>query len=442
MAGRRQLQKKSGDEAWRTQWPQTDDLKTWLHAMIAKCEAIPNDDDAASKAQLPIENLAEKGSVAEALKYVDLFLRRLPKEKVLATVRMAELGAKICLDAGDLDGTEKYLATMAATEPFNTRKCDKGFSLNSVRKFRAKNGLLNPADAKDDEERYEAEFEGASRRCKLAKAAGDFESAKAAVAEMEKIARGAKEEWRRRFSFQWVAHCHAQLKNAEAAMNSVRGLDEKMQREVLNPQMLMELGMGADAIARAEQEIARELDGLRETTDPNIHFPVMAVVRWLEFLVDQGAKEKAKSALDRTLQEMHNWPVIENGWIPSGVYQLLAKAVAKIDGPAAAEQLLKQSMTEAKAEKRSDWRKGAIDAALDLKAELGQLDGAIAEARKLRSPTQRRKELGKLLAKARRWTELQEVLSQVASPEEAVDVAWWIKFELPGGEPRDGPRDL
>jgi hypothetical protein len=439
---KRMKKKRKVEESWRTLWPRTNDLKTWLRAMIGKCEAIPNDDDAASKAQLPVGNLAEKGCVAEALKYVNRFLRRLPKEEVLATVRMAELGAQICVDADDLAGMERYLAIMAATEPFNTRKCDKGFSLNFVRKFRAKNGLLNPADAKDDEERYEAEFEGASRRCKLAKAAGDFESARAAAAEMESIARSAKEEWRRRLSLQWVAHCHAQLKDAEAARRSVRALDEATQREVLNPQMLMELGAEADAITRAEREIARELDGLRETMDPNIHFPVMAIGQWLEFLVTQGAKEKAKSALDRTFKEMHNWPVIQNGWMPSAVYQLLAQAVAKIEGPAAAEQLLKQAMTEAKAEKRSGWRKGAIDAALALKAEFGQLDGAIAEARKLRSPTQRRKELGKLLAKAGRWTELREVLSQVASPEEAADVAWWIKFELPGGEPREGPRDL
>jgi hypothetical protein len=50
--------------------------------------------------------------------------------------------------------------------------------------------------------------------------------------------------------------------------------------------------------------------------------------------------------------------------------------------------------------------------------------------------TQRRKELGKLLAKAGRWKELREVLSQIASPEKARDVTWWIKFKLPGGEVR------
>jgi hypothetical protein len=42
--------------------------------------------------------------------------------------------------------------------------------------------------------------------------------------------------------------------------------------------------------------------------------------------------------------------------------------------------------------------------------------------------------LATLLAKARRWTKLCAVLSQAATPEEAADIAWWIKFELPGGE--------
>ena len=60
---------------------------------------------------------------------------------------MAELGAKICLDAGDLARMEHYLALAEATEPFNTRKRDRGFSINFVRKFRASNGLLDPADA-------------------------------------------------------------------------------------------------------------------------------------------------------------------------------------------------------------------------------------------------------------------------------------------------------
>jgi len=125
---------------------------------------------------------------------VNYFLRRSPKQNVLATVRMAELGAKICLEADDLPRMEKYLAIAEATEPFNTRKCDRGFSLNSVRDFRADNGLLNPADAIDDEQRITARFERAGREYKQARATGERESAKLAVTEMEKIAREVEEE--------------------------------------------------------------------------------------------------------------------------------------------------------------------------------------------------------------------------------------------------------
>jgi hypothetical protein len=126
----RRTLKKASLPPWRTKWPRNGDLKAWLRAMIEKCDAIPDATTAAEKAHLPIEHLAEKGQVKEALRQVNRFLRRLPKNEVLETVRMAELGARICLDAGDLARMEKYLAIAAATEPFNTRKCDRGFSIN------------------------------------------------------------------------------------------------------------------------------------------------------------------------------------------------------------------------------------------------------------------------------------------------------------------------
>jgi hypothetical protein len=192
--------------------------------------------------------------------------------------------------------------------------------------------------------------------------------------------------------------------------------------------------MKAAAIARARQDIARELEELHEMNNPNIHFRMMSIGRSLEGLVGQSAKDEARRWLRRTLAEMPTWPAVRSGWTTSVVYHSLAQAKAMIDGPVVAEDLLKQVMTDAKAETRSDFRQGAVDAALALKADIGGLDEAIDVARNLRSPTQRRKKLATLLAKGRRWGELREVLCQVESPEEAADVAWWIKFELPGGE--------
>jgi hypothetical protein len=189
--------KNNSGPAWRTKWPHNGDLKAWLRAMIQKCDAIPDDDAAVDKAHLPIEHLAEGGCVKESLRHVNRFLRRLPRQNVLATVRLAELGARICLDAGDPAGMEKYLAIAEATEPFNTRKCDRGFSLNSVREFRAANGLLDPADAIDEEQRLEARFQRAWRRYNQAMSAGEGESASDAVAEMARISREVEDEWAR-----------------------------------------------------------------------------------------------------------------------------------------------------------------------------------------------------------------------------------------------------
>jgi hypothetical protein len=404
--------------------------------MIRKCNAIPDEETAAEQAHLPIEHLAELSCVEEALRHVNRFLSRLPKREVLATVRMAELGAKICLRAGNLVRMEQYLAIAAATEPFNTRKCDRGFSLNSVREFRADNGLLDPADAIDEKQRVTARFERAERGYTQAMAAGDRESAGAAVAEMARIARGVEEEWLRQSYLRRVVHCYADLRDTRGVRRCLRGLGEGDRHEVLDATTLLGLGMKAEAVVRARRDIARELEGLRGSSDPNIHFPAMSIARSLEFLVEQGKRDDARRWLRRAIKEMPTWPVIRYGWTTSAVYQSLARAVAAIDGPAAAKDLLNSAMADAKAEPRGDFRQGAVGAALGLKADLGDLDEAIDDARKLRSPTQRRKELATLLARAKRWGELRQVLSQVESPEEAADVAWWIKFELPGGEVR------
>jgi hypothetical protein len=126
--------------------------------------------------------------------------------------------------------------------------------------------------------------------------------------------------------------------------------------------------------------------------------------------------------------------VIENSWSSSAMYRSLAEAKASIDGPAAAEDLLKLAMADAKSEKRAGFRQAAVGSVLEFKVEGGRLEEAIADARKLRSPKERRKTLAPLLAKAKHWRELREVLSQVQSPEEAAELAWSISFELRAGE--------
>src|SRR5262249_963524 len=172
--------------------------------------------------------------VAEALRHVNRFLRRLPREAVLPTVRMAEIGATISLDAGDLRRMEKYLAIGEATEPFNTRKCDKGFSRKSVRDFRADNGILHPADAIDDEQRITARFERASRQFRQAVAARKRKAAQAAVAEMEETSQEVEDEWTRQDYLGRVIDSYAELKDADADKRCIQKLDREDRHEVLD----------------------------------------------------------------------------------------------------------------------------------------------------------------------------------------------------------------
>jgi hypothetical protein len=154
-----------------------------------------------------------------------------------------------------------------------------------------------------------------------------------------------------------VVDCYAELKDAQAVKRCVRGLDKNDRHEILDAQTLLRLGMKVEAIARAGQDIARKLEELREMSDPNIHFPVMSIGRSLEFLVEQGAKDRARRWLRRALKEMPTWPAVQHGWTTSSVYHSLAQAMAMIDGPAAAENLLDHAQTDARVEKHSDFRR-------------------------------------------------------------------------------------
>ena len=425
---------KTKEPKWKTQWPRTADLATWFRCMLTKCDAIADGDNAATRAHLPIEHLAELGHVSEALKYVDRFLRRAPKDHALPTVRMARLGAEISLAAGDLRRMEKYLARMAATEPLNTRKCDFGFSINAVREFRADNGLLDPDEAINDQQRLKAQFRRADRQFAEALAARKRKAASLAVAEMEQVASNHDDPWWRQQWTRVVIERYGALGDSAAVKRCIRKLDPEERQEILDAHTLSKLGMKREAIARAKRDIREELETLRTTTDPNIHFPAMAIGRALQFLADQGEASAAKRLLRQALREMPTWPVIELGWTTSAVYTAFAEAAASLGDQETADGLLQDALADGRSEKRSHWRNGAVGAALDVQADRGRIADAINEARKIRSPSERRKALGKLLAREGRWNELREVLTGVASPEEAADLCWWIKFELPGGE--------
>jgi hypothetical protein len=374
------------------------------------------------------------GRTDEALRHVDRCLRRLPEGAVVAAVEMAELGAEICLNVGRLGRMEKYLLIALSTEKHIRRKCDIGFSVNSVRAFRAQHGILDPREAMDDEQRIEAIFEGARRRCREALKAGKVNEARAALAIMEQATNDTQDFWERPSRRQVIIEFSAQIGDSRGVKRNIQKLTKADREEVLNFELLAKIGMKAEAIEAAVREVKRQLAELRTMDDPNIHFPVQEICRALKFLLDQRKKQEATRLFATVANSAKKWPVFEHGWTTSAVYTMFAEVAAVIEGPAAAQHLITQAQVDASTEHRSEFRKSASGAALDMEARLGQLDEAIAKARKLRSPKERRLELCKLLAKAKRWNELKSVCSDAASPGEAADLCWAIKFELTGGD--------
>jgi len=179
----------------------------------------------------------------------------------------------------------------------------------------------------------------------------------------------------------------------------------------------------------------RALAELATTTDPNLHFPVMALERNVRFLVEQGEASVAKKRVGRALRELPTWPLPEAGCSTSDVDDLLAQAVFVVGEPARAAELLDRVKADASAERRRGARHGAVGATLTTLAEMGQADQALAAAQKLWSPTGRRLQVARLLARAARWKQPQVVLRSVATPEEAAQICRAIHFELPGNAP-------
>lgn len=421
---------------WKSKWPRSDSLRAWLRCMIDKCEVIEDGRKGADEAHLPINGLAELGHTAEALKYVRRFLKRLPNRVDIETVRMLELGAEIELIAGSIEKAEQWLEKVLRLDNSHARKCDRDFPSQSVLDFKILHGLLDPAQVDDARQ---AERASANRAERLAKEMIDgrkFAKARQPIELLESIARATDDELMRSLRYQSVLEFYFRLKDSASVRRVLRKMSKEDRESAVPYSKFAELELHREAIRRAERQINADLDELASMDVPNIHFPASSLCDAIEFLSDAGETKRARRLLKRTLRECEDWPVYEFGWTTSAVYAMLARAVAKVDGPEQATKLMESAHDHAGSEKRTDWRKGSVRSAIELEADLGYLDDAIARARKLRSPRERRFATAKLLARARRWKELREVCHSVRNPLEAAELCWAIKFQLPGGEPR------
>jgi hypothetical protein len=408
---------------WKRKWPTTGNLRAWLLCHIDKCNAFSDVEQRASKAQVPIALLAEHGHPKEALRVVNRFLKSLMAARSTRLVSMAETGAEICLDQNDVKGAEKYLEIALKADKFVTRKCDVGYVAGSVRHFRALHGLLDPDEAEDEDDRHDALFHGAERRCLDAIRCGDRKVARKELAAMYQAAKQGDDDLNRSFELKRVLKAAAQLGDRALVRQYMAALAKADRDEVLDYDLLSELGMRDEAITAALRSIKRETKELVEDEDPNIHFPVTVICGALKFLIAQGEKDLASKALMSVVKTSDKWTSPGRSWGTSAVLSMFAEVIAVLEGTDAAQALLDQAREDAGMGPRSDFQQGVRTEAIEIEAKIGLIESALEKARKLRSPASRRSTVATILARAGRWKEIPAVCSAAANPEEAAELA-------------------
>jgi len=419
---------------WQTSWPATQDLRAWFLCGIQKCAANPKPQEGASDAHLPIKALAELGHTDEALKHLQKFLKRLPKNDSFESTRLAELGAEICLEAGDMLGMEEYLELVRSADDRVTRKIDKGFGSKVAHDFRVSHGLLAPGDLSPDHEDYlKSIFYYHVRQLSIAWRTKKTAQLKKEFANLNEAIQREKPGWRKSMWTKRVIRMAHELSNPEAIKQLIEQIPAQERNERIGYDVYAKIGMKKEATKFAEQEIEKNIEELLTMQDPNIHFPINSITRALTCLLELGEKKLAAKLFKKVAESAADWSCVIKGWTTTAVLTEFVPIVEQLEGKEAAQELAVLAVQHASQEPHPGFKRGAQSTALAASASVHPLDHAIEQARKLRSPSQKRMELGKLLARAGRWKELKEVLSTVASPHEAAEIAWWIKFELPGG---------
>lgn len=421
--------------SWQSSWPTTPDLRAWLLCGIRKCAANPNIEEGSIDAYLHIEALAELGHVAEALKHLARFLKKVPKDKIVESTRLAKLGAKICFEAGDMPSMESYLELVRSADDRVTRKGDKGFGSHCVHEFKVLNGLIPPGElSSDHEDILPSAFYFHCRQLKIARQSEQTSLIKKELTELIRIVAQEKLDWRQSMWTRYLLRLAHEVSDTDAVKQLIAQIPPHERDERIGHKIYAMIGMNQEAAKSAQQEIEKRIAELLTKQDPNIHFPIHDIAQALTFLIEIGEKKLATSLFEKVAESASSWYCIIKGWTTTAVLAAFVPIVEQLEGKEAAQELAELAEEHASRETHSGFKRGAQATALAASASLKPIANAIEQARKIRSPAQKRMELGKLLARAGRWKELKELLSTVASPHEAARLAWWIKFELPGGD--------
>jgi tetratricopeptide (TPR) repeat protein len=428
-------QQPAADCSWKEGWPSDGDVRAWLMCWISKAAAIEAVRDRVSRTKIAIERLAENGFAEEAGRELERLIESLPPTDGFHLVTTLEDGAKLYLKLGDMATVEEYLKRILATKPLHTRKCDKGWEVEVVRKFKVFHGL-DPSEATNDEERLEARFKMAVRSADELIAQGAKEAAAVELTKAHGLIPQMQQEWKRRWSYVGLLKRYQEMEDRATIERIVRGMSKAERDNALNGERLWELGFEPEALERVEEELASALKAL-ETEDLNVHHYGMKIEHELLFLIKLEKHDLARRWLERVLGEGKSWQLRARGFASAALFSSLAEVVRQLDGPAAAQKLQALALADSQNEKRQAWRGQEviedIGRNIGLLAQAGQVDQALQLARKIKSPAHKRKHQVCLLAKFKRWNELHEVLTAAKTPLEAAELSDWVVRSINSG---------
>lgn len=418
---------------WQSRWPRSSDLVSWSRCEMDKCYAIADKEEGAWEAHGPIESLAKLGHLAEAFKHLEKFIKRLPATEVRQSTRLAIVGAEICLKANDLVGMENYLTKARAADDRVTRKCDIGIGTREEREFRIHHGLLDPANLDPSAEDYPAAaYSFAEKAMEKARSQKDIRGFRKQLAAMTEAAKLDSWHLNRWWKFREIIALANEVNDTDLIQTLIHSIPAKYRDDVIDYRIYSKIGMKKEAIKAVQRIVNACIDDLLTMELPNIDIPTHKIADALTYLIEQNEKKLAKKLFKKVAESSANWSCVVEGWTTTAVLTYFVPVVEQLEGIEAARELASLAGEHAAVEHRKGWRRGAQSAAMKAGAAVNplSLDEAIDEARKIRSPALKRRELGRLLAKAGRWKELKQLLSGVASPKEAANIAGYIRYDL------------
>ncbi|TWU48866.1 hypothetical protein Poly51_47700 [Rubripirellula tenax] len=419
----------------RKKWPRGGSLKLWLECYLDSCERVSNLSKSAIQASVRLRQLAECGHEAQALKRLERLITLLDPTDVDSFIRLSLAGAEISLESLKLKRADKYIAALKARFA-NARPSKRKLLENFLHRFRLINGLaVETEDEADDEWEDEAASRSIGKQrhqFRLAILDGDEASALASVRRATKLIPDVDEFILERGLILSAIKAFQRLGRDEEITKYVTWIDRNGYTSDLDTGSLAAMGLVNIANARAEKLILRILKQLRDSDDPNTHFPVDAICSQLWFLIQTGESATAARLLKRVIRELPKWRGLQGGFSTSGSMTLLAEVVAELDGPNAAQALLGLAVEAGSKEAHRGFRKSAVKAAKEMIVAPG-IAASIEKASSIGSARKRRETLVPLYAKSGNWEQLSTLLDQCSDADESHRLIHSLLYSLPGG---------